>query len=356
MSLRRQSGSNALDNHLPWEGPFALMLDRLIRLFKPLPHTAEAWLVRMGRPEVSARDLIAFELWLDGDTARLEDYQALKTTQRHARALKADLTAELAAIPRRRRTAGTRSRGLLIGGPVLAALIVAVLMAAFWPRLSPFGSANPMAGAVIYTTEVGEIREVRLTDGSRVTLDTGSTIRVVLAGDTRHVVLDRGQAYFDVFHDAARPFEVSLADRLVTVTGTRFTTALAGNAASVALLEGSVSLSSKSGRVVRMRPGDAVFYRAGQAPQTLTRVDPAETAPWRNRRLVFHDEPVSEILAELSRYTPVRLETDDPALRRLRVTAVFPLDGESSIVERIDQLLPVSTTSSGPGVVTVRPE
>jgi len=332
------------------------MPDRLSHLFEPKPRTVEAWLVRMGRPRVSARDLAAFEAWLDGDPDRLEDYQALKATQRHARALKSSLTAELAEIPRRRRPAAARSRGLLIGGPVLAALSVAVLVAALWPRLPVFSPTDPMAGAAIYATETGEIREVRLADGSRVTLDTGSAIRVILADDVRHVVVDRGQAYFDVFHDASRPFEVGLADRQVTVTGTRFTTTLASGTASVALLEGSVSLSSRSGPVVRMRPGDAVTYRAGQRVQTVSRVDPAQTAPWRDRRLVFRDEPVSEVLAELARYTPVRLQSDDPALRRVRVTAVFPLDGEGSIVERIDKLLPVSTTPSGPGVVTVRAE
>lgn len=332
------------------------MLDRLINLFEPTPRTGEAWLVRMGRPQVSVRDLTAFEAWLDGDITRLDEYQALKATQRQARALKADFTAELSQIPRQRRASRSPSRGLLIGGPVVAALSVAVLLVVVWPQLPLISPADPMAGAAIYSTEVGEIREVKLADGSQVTLDTGSAIRVVLADDVRHVVLDRGQAYFDVFHDAAHPFEVGLADRQVTVTGTRFTTALAGGAASVALLEGSVSLSSKSGPVLHMRPGDAVSYRAGETAQTATHIDPTETAPWRNRQLVFRDEPVSEVLAELSRYTPVRLKMDDPELRRLRVTAVFPLDGDSSIVERIDQLLPVSMGSSEAGVVTVHPE
>ena len=356
MSLRRQSRRIAPDVYLLWKGPFALMLDRLTRLLEPTPRTVEAWLVRMGRPQVSARDLTAFEAWLDRDPARLDEYQSLKATQRETRVLKADLTAEMSKIPRKPRVSRPGSAGLWIGGPVLAALSVAVLLVAVWPRLPSSSPADPMAGTAVYSTDVGEIRELRLADGSQVTLDTESSIRVVLADDVRHVVLDRGQAYFDVFHDKARPFEVGLADRRVTVTGTRFTTALSGGAASVALLQGSVSLSSKSGPVLHMRPGDAVSYRAGLPSQTLGHVNPAETASWRNRLLVFRDEPVSQVLAELSRYTPVRLKMDDPGLGRLRVTAVFPLDDGSSIVERIDQLLPVSTMSAEAGVVTVHPE
>ena len=328
------------------------MLDRLPRLFEPTPRTAEAWLVRMGRPEVSARDHEAFEAWLDADPARLDDYQALKTAQREARALKSELTAELAAIPARpRRSVTARPRGLLIGGPVLAALCVAVVGVALWPRLAP----DPMAGATTYAAATGEIREVVLADGSHVTLDTGSTIRVALADDARHVVLDRGQAYFAVHHDTARPFEVGVGDRQVVVTGTRFVTTLSGDAASVALLQGSVSLRSGSGQMLKMKPGDGVAYRVKQAGQSWSRIDPVETAPWRERRLVFRDAPVTEVVAQLSRYTPVRLVAD-PALARVKITAVFPLDGEDSVVERIDRLLPVAITPSGPQTVTVRPE
>lgn len=326
------------------------MFDRLPRLFDPAPRTAEAWLVRMGRPEVSARDLEAFEAWLDADPARLEDYQALKTAQRQARVLKPELTAELAAIPRRR-PAVARSRGLLIGGPVLAALCLAVVGVALWSRLAP----DPMAGATTYASATGEIRDVVLADGSRVTLDTGSTIRVALAGNARHVVLDQGQAWFDVHHDTARPFAVAVGDRRVVVTGTRFVTALSGDAASVALLQGSVALVSRSGQTLKMTPSDSVSYRVKQAGQTWSRIDPVETAPWRERRLVFRDTPVTEVLAQLSRYTPVQLITD-PALEKVRVTAVFPLEGEDSVVDRIDRLLPVAITASGPQTVTVRPE
>ena len=328
------------------------MFDRLPRLFDPTPRTAEAWVVRMGRPAVSTRDLKSFEAWLNADPARLADYQALKTARRDVRGLKANLTAELAAIPARpRRATPSRSRGLLIGGPVLAAVCVAVLGVALWPRLAP----DPLAGATTYAAATGEIREVVLADGSHVTLNTGSTIRVALADDARHVVLDRGQAYFDVHHDAARPFEVGVGDRQVVVTGTRFVTSLDGDAASIALLQGSVSLFSGSGQTLRMKPGDGVSYRAHQAGQIWSQIAPAETAPWRDRRLVFRDAPVSEVVAQLSRYTPMRLVAD-PDLAKVRVTAVFPLDGQDSVVDRIDRLLPVAITPSGPETVTVRPE
>lgn len=333
------------------------MLDRLTRLFDPTPRTAEAWLVRMGRAEVSARDLEGFEAWLDAEPARLGEYQALKSTHREARALKSALTAELAILPRK--PAASRRPGWpVVAGPAVAVLSAAILAVTLWPGLSPFGPIDPMSGAMTYQTTVGEVRDVHLADGSTVTLDTGSVVRVALRPDARQVVVERGQAYFQVSHNPDRPFRVDLADRTVVVTGTRFVTRLEGDAARVTLLEGSVNLSpaSGSGFSFHLSPGDTVVYEPGRPVRLEARIDPAEAAPWRQRRLVFRDARLSDALAELSRYTPVRLVADDPALDRQRVTAVFPLEGDGSVVDRIDRLFPVTITPSGPGSVVVRPE
>lgn len=342
---------------MPWEGPSTLMFDRLTRLFEPTPRTAEAWLVRMGRAEVSARDLEAFETWLDADPSNPGAYQALKTAYRQSRELKSALTAEIAAIPRKpavkRRVSWT-----VIAGPALALASAAALAITVWPSLSPFGPVDPMSGAMTYQTTVGEVRDVRLADGSTVTLDTGSIVRVALHPNTRQVVVERGQAYFQVSHNPVRPFRVDLADRTVVVTGTKFVTALDGDAARVTLLEGAVNLVPTSGKgfAFNLSPGDAVVYETGRPVRLEGQVDPAEAAPWRQRRLIFRDAPLSQALTELSRYTPVRMIADDPALVRQRVTAVIPLEGEGSLVERVDTLFPVTITPSGPGTVVVRPE
>lgn len=328
------------------------MLERLTRLFEPTPRTAEAWLVRMGRAEVSPRDLEAFEAWLDAEPSRLDDYQALKSTHRQSRELKSALTAELAVIPRRP-VARPRPSWPVIAGPAVAVLSAAVIAITVWPGLSPFG---PMAAARTYETSIGEVRDVRLADGSTITLDTGSVVRVALNRDARQVVVERGQAYFDVAHDADRPFRVGLGDRTVVVTGTRFATTLTGETARVTLLEGSIRLVAASGEPLDLTPGDVVTYDDAKSQTQRTRIDPAEAAPWRQRRLVFRDAPLSEALEELSRYTPVRIVADDPALARQRVTAVFPLEGDDLLINRIDTLFPVSVTPSGPRSVVVRPE
>jgi transmembrane sensor len=329
------------------------MLDRLVRLFERQPRTAEDWVVRLGRADVSPRALDAFEAWLDADPRHVDDYAAVKALVRDSQALRHDFIGDLNLIPRPAKSR-RRARAAWVA-PALGGLVAAALVVAIWP------ARDPMAGATTYQTTVGEIREIVLADGSHVTLDTATTLRARLDGPVRRIALDRGTAYFAVAHDKAHPFQVALADRQVIVTGTHFTTGLRGDQARVAVLEGSVAVSrARPGSAdglrgaARLKPGDQVSYSAGAPLVREARIDPAQAAAWREHRLVFQDVALADVVAELSRYTATRIRIADPALGRRRVTAIFPLDGAESVIARADRLLPISTTRTAPGEVTIR--
>jgi len=327
------------------------MLDRLASLFEQKPRTAEDWVVRLGRPDAPRSTLAAFERWLAADPRNLADYQDAKGLLRETRDLRAELLGELNMIPpapvtRRRQTAGWTPVALAGG------LAAAVLAMAIAPTLV-HRFQDPMAGAATYTTAVGEIRDVTLADGSVVTLDTATTLRAKVDGNVRRLSLDKGGAYFAVAHDKVHPFQVALADRQVTVTGTHFATSLHDGRARVELLEGSVEVSQPraSAEPVRLVPGDQVSYQAGSAVRREARIDPATAVAWRQRRLVFQDAALSEVLAELGRYTDAKIRLADPALGRQRVTAMLPLDGRGTVIDRAAKVLPVMLKSTGPGEV-----
>ena len=335
------------------EGRPSDMLDRLARLFERQPRTAEDWVVRLGRPEVSPRDLNAFEAWLDADPRHLDDYNALKAMVRESQALRDEFVGDLNLIPRAAK--GRRRPRAVWLVPALGSLVAAAVVVVIWP------ARDPMAGATTYQTAIGEIREVALADGSRVTLDTATTLRARLDGPVRRVALDKGTAYFAVAHDKAHPFQVALADRQVMVTGTHFTAGLRGDEARVTVLEGSVAVSrirpaqaDPLRDAARLKPGDQVCYRAGAPVVRAPRIDPSRVAAWREHRLIFEDAALADVVAELSRYTDTRIRIADPALGRRRVTAIFPLDGADAVIARADRLLPISVTRTGPGEVTIR--
>lgn len=328
------------------------MLDRLASLFEAKPRTAEDWVVRLGRTDAPRSTLAAFERWLAADPRNLADYQDAKALLRDTRDLRDQFIGDLNLIPpappvaRRPKKTGWTPVALA-GGLVAAVLAVAVAPTLF----SRF--QDPLAGAATYTTAVGEIRDVTLADGSVVTLDTATTLRARVDGKVRRLALDKGAAYFAVAHDRAHPFQVALADRQVIVTGTHFATSLRDGRARVELLEGSVEVSQPrpSAEPVRLVPGDQVTYQAGGAVRREARIDPATAVAWRQRRLVFQNAALSEVLAELDRYADVRIRLADPALGRQRVTAMLPLDGRGTVIDRAAKVLPVMLKRAGPGEV-----
>lgn len=326
------------------------MLNRLRALFDRRPETAEDWLVRMSRPRVDARDRADFEAWLEADDDHLDQYAAAKAAMAGLEPLRFALEDDLARMRRRldRERRAPRWNGVLAGGGALAGIAAAVVLAL--PLLAP---------APIWTTHEsprGRITDVALADGSRVTLDTGSAVRVAVDGKVRRVELLRGAAFFDVAHDTARPFQVAVADRKVIVTGTRFETRLTGDGAEVMLAQGGIALARRDAATpgallgaLRMTPGDRAAFRVGDGRVEAIRADVDAATAWRERRLVFRDAPLAEVVAEAGRYADRRLVIADPALARTRVTAVLPLEGDGDLLSRMDALLPISVHSASGG-------
>lgn len=315
------------------------MMNRLAALFDRQPRTAEGWLVRMGRPRVGARTQQAFLDWLEEDAGNLRRYESAKADMAAVATLRGVLEGELARVRRERKADGSR-RWVMAGGLVAAGVAAVVVFSS--------GVLVPVQ-TQMFEGEAGRITDVVLADGSRVTLDAGAAVEVALADDFRRVRLVRGAAFFDVAHDQGRPFQVAVADRRVIVTGTRFEAALDHERAEVSLLEGRVSVGFRDvgarralAEATRLEPGQRLSFTSGRKDERLERLDVERATAWRNRKLVFRDAPLSEVISAASRYADGTLIVADERLDRVRVTAVLPLEGRGDLVERMDNLLPIS--------------
>lgn len=329
------------------------MMDRLKAQFDGRPRTAEDWLARMSRPDIDVRDQDDFLAWLEADPDNLARYEAAKADSLALEPLRGAFATDLAQLGAKAGRAGRLPTWSVMAGGV-AAIAAAVVALVIWPSSRSQG--------LVYQSPPTQILDVTLADGSRVTLDAGSAIRVVLADDARRVELERGAAYFEVAHDADLPFQVRMADYRVIVTGTRFVTALTRDGGEVSLLEGRVSVGARDAgdpaaltEVVPLVPGQRLRLTA-DGPGRPEQVDVETTTAWRERRLVFRDSLLSEVVAVAGRYADRPLVVADPRLARTRVTAVLPLSGEGSLVARMDDLLPISVETAPDGRALIRAE
>lgn len=227
-----------------------------------------------------------------------------------------------------------------------AAAVLLVGAGLYWHSARTGGYTTPSGlAAQTFATTVGQRDSVRLADGTRVVLAPQSQLMVAAGyGNTVREVELTGEAYFDVQHDAARPFVVHAGDAAIRDLGTTFTVRATGEPQGirVAVTSGSVSLApaqAAPGSAVVLRPGDAGTL-AADGRMLVERggtVEP-DTA-WTRGRLVFREAPVGIVRSELRRWYGIDLQIDSSfAARHLSMT----FDGESA-----DRVLEVIALSLG---------
>lgn len=212
-----------------------------------------------------------------------------------------------------------RRIGWMLGAATgVAALAAAVML--WFPQL--------LTDSQLYATRRGEQRIFELDDGSVVYLNTDSQMQVRYSAASRDIYLNHGQALFRVQHDAARPFRVHAASAIVQAIGTQFDVRLWADRTAVAVVEGTVQVSSANAAkgstdsgtqpvfaATKVEAGEGAVVDAGGQIGSPTAVDSAVVTAWRTQRLIFHDTPLSVIASEFNRYNVMpRLEVEGAIL------------------------------------------
>ncbi|NML06733.1 DUF4880 domain-containing protein [Sphingomonas sp. G-3-2-10] len=265
-----------------------------------------------------------FEAWRDANPAHREAYERAGEQWQETGGLAGTEMGRNRRLPERRPSIWE----MPAARPAFAALaLVLVALAGFWllsgPGAMPDGAV--IAAAEPQATRVGEIRTVKLGDGTVVTLDTDSAIEVRLSGDLRQVRLVRGRARFDVAHDAARPFRVEADGRTVTALGTLFDVGFEPGGVRVSLFRGSVDVRGLApaggvAAVTRLAPGEC-FTDLARRPQ-VAKASPG-LQQWVSGMLDFDGVPLGDVLEQTNRYSQRKIRLADPSLAAQRVTGGF---------------------------------
>lgn len=217
----------------------------------------------------------------------------------------------------------------------------------------PEQAAGPSPAPEVFVTAVGEQREVSLADGSTITLNTGTQVEVAFTDEARLVRLVDGQVLFEVSPGEV-PFIVEAGGRRTTALGTRFDVYLVDAALAVTLLEGSVSVDRVGvpGSTVLV-PGQQLRVSGGT--EVVQDVDLDAVSGWQTGMIQFRDATVAEAVAELNRYSEVKLRVDDSRLASERLSGVFKAGDHDLFLESLSLYLPVETVRAGNEILIRRP-
>jgi transmembrane sensor len=343
---------------------------------------AAAWHDRLHREDVPDETRKAFDNWLAASSQHRELYESIDRAWSTLSEAAEDprilaLRHETALRLTRRNSETVRPLRWVAAAAVLILAVGAISLTlrpsddhSFMARLF-----HPTGNGGHYETATGERLAFTLGDGSQVTLDTQSEIRVSFSPTERQVRLTHGQAFFEVAKDPQRPFVVEVHDRRFVAVGTAFDVRVDGDQVKVTMVEGTVRVERRDESIPALRgsgqPG-ASARSTGRALSSENRAittvatitvgeqlvadarsrddvratDPERDTSWRRGQVIFDNTRLGDAIAEVNRYSDAKIELADADLADLRLSGAFATGRPTIFVEALTSYFPVQVTRS----------
>jgi transmembrane sensor len=235
---------------------------------------------------------------------------------------------------------------------VAAALAVAIVLAFVATAYFVYPPAT------VYTTPVGGRETITLADGSRIELNTDTVLRARIGTYRRVVSLDKGEAYFQVKHDAGRPFVVAASGHRLTDLGTKFLVRSGPDRFEVAVFEGKVEFESQDGRLRQ-----PLFLGAGDvatgAENTIyvakkPRRDLTAKLGWQRGVLIFDHTTLADAAAEFNRYNREKILIADSDAAQRMIGGTFPADDVGAFTRLAHEVFGLHVENHGTETVISR--
>jgi len=280
------------------------------------------WLLRLRDDHATDKDVAEWLSWYESDERNTEAFDSMQEFWRQ--------TGRLATGPdgarRIARLGQMQSRPRWPAAVGIAAGLLLTVGAALF-SVQRFRPQN-VSHAV---NPVALVRHTRLPDSSSVDLAANSSVAVEYTAAQRTLDLQRGEAFFSVSPNHARPFVVKASGLRVRAVGTKFNVRQADDRVIVTVAEGAVDVyagdaneqrsdSPAAGGALRLTAGNEVTWVVGTGKRVVRATDPERALAWRYGRLEYIDEPLSAVVADVNRYSSRKLIIDDPSVARLTYT------------------------------------
>jgi len=308
---------------------------------------AEAAMRLIGRRDCedwSEKDQAELETWLAESLAHRIAYMRLEAAWQRADRLAA--MQPVGAEPSRKNARAWAVR-VAAGVFVIAAMCSAIFTYLSRPHME------------FYATTIGGHKTIALGDGSRIELNTDTALRMALDGSARMVWIDRGEAYFQIRHDAVRPFMVHAGNGQITDLGTEFFVRREADRVEISLLQGRARFDSvgdrSRGQSTDLMPGDELVATANSVSKQRAKIDElARSLSWRNGLLVFDNLPLSAVAASFNRYNREKLVVAGADVARMTIVGTFRTDGVARFAHVAHDILGLQITREGNEIIISR--
>lgn len=295
---------------------------------------AAAWITRLHGSNRSTEVEAGFREWLAADAGHAAAFESMTEIWDTVPAVPAGQLPRVVVWER-----APASRSWVPAAAVLAICAVAAFALSYMPR-------DPS-----YATDIGEQRIVNLDDGSRVSLNSETRMAIHFADRERRIVLEEGEAYFEVAQDARRPFVVVAGTHRVTALGTSFVVRYEADQTAVMLVDGKVSVTTPQASAADIEPvvltaGQRLTLAKGTIP-TLDRPRVDAVAAWRRGELIFDSTLLADAVAEMNRYDKTPLVVDDPTVAALPVSGIYRTGDSPGFARIIAQMYGIRLVQEG---------
>jgi transmembrane sensor len=195
-------------------------------------------------------------------------------------------------------------------------------------------------------TGVGEQRMLTLTDGTRVYLNTATHIYIRYDRHSRRVELETGEALFDVAKATDRPFRVTAGDGQVTALGTSFVVRREEQRLAVTLVDGKVTVN----QTFTLTPGERLTLAPGEAAR-LDMPSLEKATAWRRGQVILDDTPLVAAVAEMNRYSPIKLVIEQPEAATLLISGLFQAGDSASFARAVAATYGLTAVNKGDRIV-----
>jgi transmembrane sensor len=235
---------------------------------------------------------------------------------------------------------------------IAAALVLAVIAGAYL-------IFNPLQGVTRYATPVGGLETITLADGSRITLNTGTAVRVRFDRTRRAIDLDSGEVYFVAAKDPTRPFVVVVANEQVSAIGTQFSIRRTPNETQIIVTDGRVQLTSArpgaSPASLSLEAGTiARAQRANIQVEHTSAAELDELLSWRDGFVVFRNTSLADAVAEFNRYRAEKILIGDPSIARVKISGKFRPGNTEAFLWLLQKGFPIAVEQEKDHIVLKR--